>query len=205
MHHHAGLLALASWLKYVPYQNLCVAVGICGFVLWVGVQTAWVTNGKLMGPRQECRARLDDWFQGQLEGNGARVSRGLKTGFAKRRSWVCSPLQDRGCLPRRSQVLFVTARDGAYARSWTEVTDAEIGVLPEQIDLPPSAAAPYFRPGQPSTAVCVAQLDEDAELDVWSVSVEARVLSKGQPVRRGELWHEHDDLPPEPEPAWRWW
>lgn len=190
---------LASWLKFVPYQNLLLGLGICTWVLWVGVQIAKVGAGAPLSPREECRARLEDWFQGQLEANASHASLGLRASLPGRRANTCTATWRFGCLPRRTQVFFAVAPAGSYARSWTELTTSDVGVLAEQFSIGPVDAAPYFRDEDSPAAVCVTQLDADSELDVWSVSAAERWRA-GVKVRRGELIHEHDDQPPVPTP-----
>jgi hypothetical protein len=92
---------------------------------------------------------------------------------------------------------------GTYARSWTELGASDVGVLAEQFSIGPVDAERYFRSDEPGTAVCVAQLDGDAEFDVWSISTEAR-MRELMPVRRGELLHESDDQPPQLRDAIVW-
>jgi hypothetical protein len=184
---------VSQWLKYVPYQNLLVALGICGWTLWVGVH---VVDGHAIAPREECRIRLEDWFQGQLNAKALSTSVGLKeSGLHPRASQVCTGTWTFNCLPRRTQVFFAIAPRGTYARSWTELGGSDVGVLAEQFSIGPVDAEPYFRPDEPGTAVCVAQLDDDPALDAWSISTEARMREE-MPVRPGELLHENDDTPP---------
>ncbi len=185
---------MTQWLKYTPYQNLLVGLGICAWTLWVGVHA--VVDDHRIEPREECRIRLEDWFQGQLNAKVLSSSVGLKaSGLNRRASQVCSGTWTFHCLPRRTQVFFAMAPHGTYASSWTELGATDVGVLAEQFSIGPVDAEPYFRSDEPGTAVCVAQLDDDPVFDVWSISTEVRMREE-MPVRRGELLHESDDTPP---------
>lgn len=187
-----------------PYINLASGLATCGCVLWVGVRGIEKLGfSPPLGPREECRARLDDWFQGQLEANAKHATVGLKMSVPARRSWACTATWTRGCVPRRTQVFFAVAPGGSYARSWAELSNRDVGVLAEQFSIGPVDAEPYFRRDEPGTAVCVAQMDEDSEFDVWSVSIEDRTRDMAL-VHRGELVHEHDDQPPAPPEPFRW-
>lgn len=186
---------MTEWLKYVPYQNLLVGLGICAWTLWVGVNVIQLGAGQKFDPRRECQARLEDWFQGQLEGKSLSTSVGLKASKLRRASQVCTGTWTFNCLPRRTQVFFAMAPRGTYASSWTELGASDVGVLAEQFSIGPVDAEKYFRSDEPGTAVCVAQLDDDPAFDVWSISTEVRMREEF-PVRRGELLHENDDTPP---------
>ena len=195
---------MSEWLKFAPYQNLALGLGICTWMLWVGVQVARVSQGTPHDPREECRARLQDWFQGQLEARAGSASVGLKAGALKRgASSVCTPTWHFNCLPPRTQVFVAIAPRGTYARSWTELNPGDAGVLAEQFSIGPVDAEPYFRADEPGTAVCVAQLDDDPDFDVWSVSTEVRTRDL-RTVRRGELLQEEDDRPSPPTDAILW-
>lgn len=88
-------------------------------------------------------------------------------------------------LPRQPDVTtFLPSGPRAWPVRWALVPARVAGDVP---------VAPAECSGCGVTAACVGNIDDDPEVDVWSISTERRVSQDGEEIAAGVPWHDRID------------
>jgi type IV pilus assembly protein PilA len=127
-------------------------------------------------PERECSHNLKRFAAAQTAFKAKHDRYGTtfaEIGFQPRPGGRCLYTMDA----TRLAATFVPAGERAWKVTW--------GLIP--------ARAEGDVPIGPDTAVCVGNLDEDDEVDVWSVSTRPRVTKTGDQISAGTPWHDRAD------------
>lgn len=181
-----AIAALVLPLAFVPIVGVLAAIAIPNFIRF-----------QSRSKQAECKANLKAAWLGE------------KLHFDERSEY--SPhVRDAAFSPEPgNRYLYVFDATGALQEPGGPAVEGAVGVGPDTRRHPSASAGAYRAAIPPSlvaelgvrgtcpdctfTAACVGNVDNDATLDVWSISSKDRVDADGLPVPAGQPLHEVDD------------